>query len=431
MLNALKLKGVGPAPEINLALAPRLNLLTGDNGLGKTFVLDVAWWALTGTWTSEPAWPDGADDPLIAWQLKDDLQAEAASSQATYDFSAQAWERLPMLYRRDGSPAAPPTMAIFARIDGGVSVWDPARNLSRSMPRRRDGAVAGGEVPAAYHFSASEVWDGLDIDGRVLCRGLIEDWVSWQQSKDPAFVLLRDVLRLLSPDEQEQLIPGEPRRVWIDDVREIPTLAMPYGTIPLTLAAAGIRRIVALAYLLVWTWREHQQAMTLRRQSPHPRIVLLLDELEAHLHPRWQRMILPALLKATQRLLPEPAEVQILATTHAPLVLASLEPEHDPARDAVFHFELGADGQVDVEAMAWRSRGDACAWLTSEIFALDEARSVEAEQILEAARKAMREPAVSREKMREIHDRLRTVLPDTDPFWVRWRFRAERSGLDV
>lgn len=45
MLEYLRLENVGPAPSMELA--PRLNLLTGDNGLGKSFLLDCAWWALT------------------------------------------------------------------------------------------------------------------------------------------------------------------------------------------------------------------------------------------------------------------------------------------------------------------------------------------------------------------------------------------------
>ena len=46
MLEYLHLKNVGPAPEMEMQLAPRLNLITGDNGLGKSFLLDVAWWCL-------------------------------------------------------------------------------------------------------------------------------------------------------------------------------------------------------------------------------------------------------------------------------------------------------------------------------------------------------------------------------------------------
>ena len=50
MLERLELENVGPAPEMMLNLAPRMNLITGDNGLGKSFLLDVAWWALTRKW---------------------------------------------------------------------------------------------------------------------------------------------------------------------------------------------------------------------------------------------------------------------------------------------------------------------------------------------------------------------------------------------
>ena len=36
-----------------MELAPRLNVITGDNGLGKSFLLDVIWWALTRKWPQE------------------------------------------------------------------------------------------------------------------------------------------------------------------------------------------------------------------------------------------------------------------------------------------------------------------------------------------------------------------------------------------
>jgi recombinational DNA repair ATPase RecF len=47
MLKELHLKGVGPAPKFDIEFGDRLNILTGDNGLGKSFIVDVAWFALT------------------------------------------------------------------------------------------------------------------------------------------------------------------------------------------------------------------------------------------------------------------------------------------------------------------------------------------------------------------------------------------------
>ncbi len=45
--------------------------------------------------------------------------------------------------------------------------------------------------------------------------------------------------------------------------------------------------------------------------------LLLLDEIDVHLHPAWQRKLLPAV----QRLFPN---AQIIASTHSPFVVASL-----------------------------------------------------------------------------------------------------------
>jgi recombinational DNA repair ATPase RecF len=44
MLSSLRLQHVGPAASVDVEFSDRLNLFTGDNGLGKTFVLDIAWW---------------------------------------------------------------------------------------------------------------------------------------------------------------------------------------------------------------------------------------------------------------------------------------------------------------------------------------------------------------------------------------------------
>ena len=46
--------------------------------------------------------------------------------------------------------------------------------------------------------------------------------------------------------------------------------------------------------------------------------ILLIDEIENHLHPTWQRRVIPALLKHFPGL-------QIFATTHSPFVIAGLK----------------------------------------------------------------------------------------------------------
>jgi AAA domain, putative AbiEii toxin, Type IV TA system len=189
-----------------------------------------------------------------------------------------------------------------------------------------------------------------------------------------------------------------------------------------------MKRILGLAYLLVWMWREHVEAAKLKNTAPSQSLVLIFDEVEAHLHPQWQRVLLPALLRVVRELSPE-IEVQILATTHAPLVLASLEPHFDDAMDALFHFDL--DGkQITVSKVPWRARGDASSWLTSDVFELGEARSVEAERAITEAKAAMRKPNLPIEEARRIHHALHEILKDTDPFWPRWLLRARQAGVE-
>ena len=43
----LELREVGPAEALIYEPSAQLNLLTGDNSLGKTFLLDVVWWVIT------------------------------------------------------------------------------------------------------------------------------------------------------------------------------------------------------------------------------------------------------------------------------------------------------------------------------------------------------------------------------------------------
>lgn len=186
------MRGVGPAAELELELAPRLKVLTGDNGLGKSFLLDLVWWALTRTWAGLPAVPHG-DQPRIV--------------------------------------------------------------------------------------------------------------------------------------------------------------------------------------LAVWAWVEHCKAAQVLRTEPRKQMTLLIDEVELHLHPQWQRRILPAVLAAIKRLSPE-IVVQIVVTTHAPLVLASVAVERALAvADAYMRGEIdrlpaGLDTRekIDAELRRVLAAGDPfwIHWITAE-----------------------------------------------------------------
>jgi hypothetical protein len=221
-------------------------------------------------------------------------------------------------------------------------------------------------------------------------------------------------------------------RIGVDDTRDHPTLTLPYKQeVPLVLASAGMRRIVALAYLLVWTWQEHLRACDLRGTKHAKEIIFLIDEIEAHLHPRWQRRIVKALLTVMKALTGTHAvSVQLVATTHSPLVLASTEPTFDPKKDAWFDLDLCSTDEgerVQLEKRDFVRRGDVSNWLTSEAFDLREPRSLEAEKALGKALVLLRKtPRPPLEDFEKVDKELRGVLGDIDPFWIRWSHHLEQ-----
>ena len=422
MLKRLELKNVGPSDSLEIDFAPRVNLITGDNGLGKSFVLDLAWWALTRTWAHYPARPTNGKEATIAYTY--DSANKEVTHTSSFSREAQEWRG------KRGRPGLP-GMVLYAQVDGSFSVFDPARNYWKTVPDR----------PPAYLFSPSEVWDGLSRrDSKdpsrteSLCEGLIRDWASWQGQNGTAFDQLKSVLKKLSPAPAESLVPGDLTRISLGDVRDMPTLKMTYGAdVAVVHASAAIRRVAALAYLLVWTWQEHKKASKLLGGETTNEIIFLIDEVEAHLHPAWQRRILRALMDVVAALAEsDQVKVQIIAVTHSPMLLASMEPVFDPEKDALWIFDLEEVDQhrhVQLRRDDWHRRGDASAWLQSDIFDLGEARSVEAEEALTAARAFMQRNIAEPAEFQRLYELLRAAMPGDDPFWVTWRGWAWRHGL--
>lgn len=459
MLRELHLKDVGPSRALDFAFAPRLNVLTGDNGLGKSFVLDVAWWVLTTTWAGEKALPWLPRAPLN----KEDLAPEIAATLAlpfetpprledvdtggTYQWNSQDWSRKRWERRRDTvshppdyPPYPPSTLVVYARLDGGFAIWDGYQVRSESNDHSE----------ATVLLDPTEVWEGKEIEGqahrrrRTVSRGLLEDWMTWQVSQSREYELLREILSVLS-EPDEPLVPGPPTRVRLNDRRDEPTLETPYGLVPVTLASAGQRRILSLAYMLVWAWAEHLKAASVTRRAPTHDMVVLIDEAELHLHPRWQRVFIPALLAAIRAMTPD-VSVQLILTTHAPLVLASLEPIFDEDQDNLYRFEREGSSVV-AHNLSFAKQGDAANWLVSESFGLELARSAPSEAAIQAASDYMRgdttsaeaalskavasldaPPIASSAPLKDrIHAALLRLLPGHDDFWPRWIVSYEHA----
>ena len=404
MLINLNLKGIGSVSgNLDIDFGERLNILTGDNGLGKSFLLDVIWFALTDNWVGLPALPnfDQKDPPYIHFQASNGEKGDSV-----FLFDKQKWQ--------DFQRPQEDEIVIYSRINGGFSIFDPLRKFNSK------------EV---YNFTSQQVLNGLILnDGSIPCMGLIHDLDYWQlkRSETPYQIIQSVIQHLSHPDEPMQV--GASIRLSVDDSRQIPTLCLPYGNVPVTQVSSGIQRILSLAYMLVWAWDGHIQVAKLKRTEPLNKIVFLIDELESHLHPKWQRTILPAILQVCKLLNPE-IEVQVVTTTHSPMVLASAEPYFDEETDKLFLFDLNGS-EVTLNEVPWVKQGDVVGWLTSEIFDLKQARSREAEAAIGAAQAWATEDhdyvyPDNLQTLAQIQAELERVIPGHDPFWIGWTVKNE------
>lgn len=98
--------------------------------------------------------------------------------------------------------------------------------------------------------------------------------------------------------------------------------------------------------------------------------LLLLDEIEVHLHPAWQRKVLPALQKLF-------SNAQIILSTHSPFVVGSVS-------DAwIYPLKMQDDGNVALDEPVRSQTGMSYPTVVSDIFGIDETFGEAAERRLD------------------------------------------------
>lgn len=421
MIRTLTLKNVGPSESLHLQFAPRINVLTGDNGLGKSFLLDIVWWSLTRTWPQEinPKLKSGYMAKPIHIKEKATIGCELLGKtnrlkpfNAEYTVRAESWNS------GQGRPINP-GLVIYTMSDGSFALWDPARNYWNSNDYKKE---------LAQVFSQSEIWDGFESEETsTYFNGLLRDWELWQTAKTEQFKQLTKVLKVLSTKE-EPLELGELKPFRLGDSRKYPTLNTSYQkNVLFPHLSSGMKRIITLSYFLVYAWQRHCESAEQLGEEPTNQITFLIDEMEAHLHPKWQRQIVPALLNVMKGLSAD-AHIQLITATHSPLVMASLEPVFNTQKDAWFDFDL-QNGVVQVEQQHFEKYGTVNAWLASEAFDLNESRALDYDELISEARKLIAlDSTPSASEIEAMRVKLAQALEPTDTFLLYWQVICQKRG---
>lgn len=175
----------------------------------------------------------------------------------------------------------------------------------------------------------------------------------------------------------------------------------PYGEVPLANLSFGYQTMTAWLADIGWRIFQHYPGSANPLREP---AIVLVDEIDLHLHPKWQRQL-------RQKLGEHFPAVQFIATAHSPLMAQAYMAQNL----AVVH-RVGKGVKIENEPKVVKSwRLDEV--ITSELFDLPSAFPPEIEALFEEQRLLVAKPDRSRvdnARLRELEQILLT-LPLSDP----------------
>jgi predicted ATP-binding protein involved in virulence len=346
-INRLEITNFKRFAQASLTLHPQFTLLAGANGVGKTSWLDALSIAM-GVWLESP--PDTSLQNCKRKLLNSEIRLHPSLEGDRTLFR----EIPPAIVKATGSIAGQSDVT-WARRSGARS--DVAFGLLRPAQKLVDALYAqdrrGEKVicPVIAYYGAGRAW--LPSNRRVERPGkpsgpalrwaAFYDWCNerirfddlkrWfqrettemgnrQGRRRPGFdAVVRAVLSCV-PDSD---------RVWFDSDRDDIVLSIAGHAQPFGNLSAGQRTMLGLVADLAikcvtqnaWLLPEDQldgdpdTVPRVLRETPG---VVLIDELDVHLHPIWQRRVASDLKRNFPSL-------QFVATSHSPQIIGELQPE--------------------------------------------------------------------------------------------------------
>ncbi len=339
-IEQIKLTNFRCFSETAVDLDPECTVLVATNGGGKTAVLDalaVALQAVVNTLhgsfvdTLSPRdvrLSDHGPTRTEHYPMRIEATGVLFGAQHKWWWDAQregsasmSW--MPLLLERafhgEGAEASLPVFAYY----GTGRRWNPAPPAKRPGPVRRLDAYLDCLHPASTFGHLAQWFEAMSRESQ---RERADGVTSPHQPTARLLAVRHAVDTVLAQVGWSQL-------AWDFVHEEIVAQHPTRGQLPVSLLSDGVRGVLAMVADLA-----HRCA----RLNPHlgaeasaqTEGVVLVDEVDMHLHPAWQQTILDTLRVAFPR-------VQWVVTTHSPQVLSTVHAKHirvlpdDPARDAV------------------------------------------------------------------------------------------------
>ncbi|MCI0640044.1 MAG: AAA family ATPase [Gemmataceae bacterium] len=327
-INRLDVSNFRCFAQYNLELASRFTLLIGDNGSGKTAILDALAVAMGGFHLGIPDMPARhiQKDEI---RRQDLVVGETITQELAGEVSVIARGKLrnqEVEWKRSLTGPYGRTTRVHA---------DEIKRLAGNMARK----VKANEsvvLPVLSYYGTGRLWRTLKKGTKTIgkqsrfagydeCLNPASDQkrlFRWFKANELAALQKRQRRQVLEAvrDAIVGMIPKAEKVYWDLDWDELMIKTKILGeqaqSVPFHLLSDGYRNMVGVAADIAYRMAVLNPQLEKEAIRETPGIVLI-DELDLHLHPNWQREVVPCMLKVFPR-------VQFVGTTHSPFVIQAL-----------------------------------------------------------------------------------------------------------
>ena len=326
-VTSLKLANLRAIDTAEFRFQAGFNLIVGVNGVGKTSVLDALCACLSGVvkhanQLRAPIEPFAVDDIRIgADALGVECYVQIGSIEHRYLIHKPREDSAPQK-KRAGMPReqvhhTPGKASFLGRAPMPVTGREPGGrplavlfSTNRAVPSERapaKGVAAGGTAAAFADAFANR---GLQL-------GELAAWMRVQETLRSEHPLAGRALAGFEKAVSE-FLPGY-TNLRVDSTKR-PRLLIDHGRSTVSVRQMSDGERGTLVLVLDLTRRLVQANPEMSDPVAEAEAVVLIDEIDLHLHPKWQRQIVHKLTMTFPR-------CQFIATTHSPQVLASVGPD--------------------------------------------------------------------------------------------------------